>query len=153
VSPFTTERSELTRNRLTEHQFETVDPNPEPNGSQYIPSATGPRNNIFPTYFMDVDKPAIPRLRPFRVAAMPYFDVPNCSAPRLDFGYTEEQLAHCIRVIASVSHPTLSDIPHENRIPHSAAQDAGSLLDAKLMCRSARMSQSTAPRHTGTLVL
>jgi len=119
------ERCELTYHRLTEHQFETVDPNPEPNGSQYIPSATGLRNKVFPTYFMNVDKPAIPRLRPFRVAHMPYFDIPNGHAPRLEFGYTKEQLAHCIRVIASVSHFSLSSIPHKNKISQSAAQSAG----------------------------
>jgi hypothetical protein len=78
---------------------------------------------------------------------MPYFDVPNGDEPELDFGYTEEQLAHSIRIIASVSHLPFS------KIPHSAAQDAGLFQEAKLMCRSARMSQSTAPRHIGTLVL
>jgi hypothetical protein len=86
-------------------------------------------------------------MRPYRVAVMPYFDVPNGDEPELDFGYTEEQLAHSIRIIAGVSHLPLS------KIPHSAAQDAGLFQEAKLMCRSARMSQSTAPRHTGTLVL
>jgi hypothetical protein len=63
---------------------------------------------------MNVDKSAIPRLRPFRVAVMPHFDVPNWFAPRLDFGYTEEQLAHSIRIIATVSHLSLSIIPHKN---------------------------------------
>lgn len=101
---------------------------------------------------MDVDQPAIPRLRPSRVIAMPYFDVPNAHAPRLEFGYTKEQLAHCIRVIASVSHLSLSILQHTIKIPHSAAQDAGFLLDAELMCRSAPMTPSTAPRQTGTLV-
>jgi hypothetical protein len=65
---------------------------------------------------MNVDKPAIPRMRPFRVAVMPYFDVPNGEEPELDFGYTEEQMAHSIRIIATVSYLSLSIIPHENNL-------------------------------------
>lgn len=121
-----------------------------PNGSLYIPSqATAPRNEIFPTYFMQVDQPAIPRLQPFRFGALPYsFDVPN--GPGL--GYTKEQLGHGIRMIASVSH-----LPYTPSFPHSAAlhaevpHDAGSSHDVVLTSRQALTTRSTDPQGRSVL--
>jgi hypothetical protein len=105
--------------RLMKNRFREEDTNLEYMSSPTTASSpTRPLDCIYPTYFMNDKESAIPRLRPWRSATPPWFSTPNSRASRLEGGYSQEQLAHAFRIIATVSSSVVCNLglPTHNRI-------------------------------------
>ena len=88
--------------RLVENQFRENDDNQEYHSSQTAASTSiTPVDSVYPTSLIANGLGAVPRMRPYRTANFPHFPIDNAQVVEVDFGYTKDQIRHCLRIILS----------------------------------------------------